>query len=187
MQILGLSDSTPKTEGRLKALLWPTIRNVSDVDYVAQQGLWVCFALAAVTLVFGGLLVGNLYILFDVLYLFLAGVGVRQGSRFAAVIVFLNYLSGTLRTGIGVVSVIFLALLLANIRGIWLSSRWEPSGEPAPERLNQTLGDKICDQIPRRIWPVARWLFYPMAVIESAVMMWLLALRFGIIGLPVAN
>ena len=27
MQILGLSDSTPRTESRLKTLFWPTIRN----------------------------------------------------------------------------------------------------------------------------------------------------------------
>ena len=58
----------------------------------------------------------NLFILFDVLYMFLAGVGVRQRSRFAAAVVFANYLAGSLLTGIGVVSVIFLGLLLANVR-----------------------------------------------------------------------
>ena len=187
MQILGLSDSTPKTEGRLKALFWPTIRNDGDVDYISQQGFWVCFALASFTLIIGVIGSQNLFILFDVLYMFLAGVGVRQLSRFAAAVVFANYLAGSLLTGIGVVSVIFLGLLLANVRSTWLSARWQSSGDSTPVRLHETLGDKICDQIPARIWPAARWLFYPMAVIESAMMVWLWALRTGIIRLPVAH
>jgi hypothetical protein len=37
----------PRTEGRLKSLLWPSIRNGNDVDYLGAQGYWVC-ALVAV-------------------------------------------------------------------------------------------------------------------------------------------
>jgi hypothetical protein len=38
MQTLGLSDSTPRTESRLKSLFWPTIQTGSDVDYLGAQG-----------------------------------------------------------------------------------------------------------------------------------------------------
>ncbi len=52
MQTLGLSDSTPRTEGRLKALLWPSIRNDGDFDYITEQGFWVCFTVGVITLLF---------------------------------------------------------------------------------------------------------------------------------------
>lgn len=42
MQTLGLSDSTVRTEGRLKSLFWPSIQTGADVDYLAVQGFWVC-------------------------------------------------------------------------------------------------------------------------------------------------
>ena len=38
MQNLGLSDSTPKTESRLKSLFWPSISSDVDVDYLTTQG-----------------------------------------------------------------------------------------------------------------------------------------------------
>lgn len=55
MQTLGLSDSTPRTESRWRALLWPTIRNEGDFDYITAQGLWICFVVAALTVVFSAL------------------------------------------------------------------------------------------------------------------------------------
>jgi putative methionine-R-sulfoxide reductase with GAF domain len=53
MQTLGLSESTPRTESRWRALLWPTIRNEGDFDYITRQGFWICFLVAAATLVLG--------------------------------------------------------------------------------------------------------------------------------------
>jgi hypothetical protein len=50
MQILGLADSTPKTDNRLKALLWPTIRTRVDLDTVTTQGFWICALVGGVTL-----------------------------------------------------------------------------------------------------------------------------------------
>lgn len=51
MQRLGLSDSTPRTEGRFKSLLWPTLHNEGDVDYAGQQCFWVCAVVAAFSFV----------------------------------------------------------------------------------------------------------------------------------------
>src|SRR6266436_4591073 len=37
MQTLGLSDSTPRSESRLKSLFWPSIQSSSDVDYLGAR------------------------------------------------------------------------------------------------------------------------------------------------------
>lgn len=39
MQTLGLTDSAPRTEGRLKSLFWPSIQTGHDVDYLGTQGI----------------------------------------------------------------------------------------------------------------------------------------------------
>jgi hypothetical protein len=50
MQMLGLADSTPKPDNRLKSLLWPTIRTRVDLDTVTTQGFWICAMVGSVTL-----------------------------------------------------------------------------------------------------------------------------------------
>ncbi len=73
--------------------------------------------------------------------------------------------------GFGIVRIIFLALLLANVRGMWLSARWpKTEAEPPAVRLSQTLGDKLSDQMPTFLWPRIRVLFYILAVIEVALL-----------------
>jgi hypothetical protein len=52
MQTLGLSDSTPRSEGRLKSLFWPSIQSGADVDYLAVQGFWVCTIVGVLALIF---------------------------------------------------------------------------------------------------------------------------------------
>src|SRR5580700_3870017 len=96
MQTLGLSDSTPRTESRWRALLWPTIRNEGDFDYITAQGLWICFIIAAVTVVFTTIAGSPLTGAFDATFFFLAGIGVRQRSRVAAIAAFSSYLLGAI-------------------------------------------------------------------------------------------
>ena len=174
MQTLGLSDSTPRTESRLRALFWPTIRNETDFDYITTQGFWICVIVGALTIVFTAFASGFLAGLFEGGFFILAGGGVRQRSRVAAVVAFAAYLLDAIvlqrftGNGFGVVRVIFLALLFANIRGNWLSARWaseQPPGEPSV-RLNETLGDKLADQMPIWLWPKIRILFYVLAALE---------------------
>jgi hypothetical protein len=38
MQTLGLDPTAPRTEGRLKSLLWTSVINDADVDYLTTQG-----------------------------------------------------------------------------------------------------------------------------------------------------
>ncbi len=177
MQTLGLSESTPKTESRWRALFWPTIRNEGDLDYVTRQGLWICFIVAALTIVMSALSGTLLSGLFEGAFFFLAGLGVRERSRVAGLAAFSAYLLGALvlqrytGNGFGVVRIIFLALLFANVRGNWLSARWgKDPHNIEPIRLSQTLGDKLSDQLPAFLWPKTRVIFYVLAGVEIAIL-----------------
>lgn len=178
MQTLGLSDSTPRTESRWRALFWPTIRNEQDFDYVTAQGFWICFIVALVTVAFSAFSGSLVFGIFEGAFFFLAGVGVRQRSRIAAVTAFAAYLLGGLAlqrytgNGFGVARIIFLALLFANIRGNWLSARWEGQSSTIPStRLNQTLGDKLSDQLPAFLWPKGQFVFYVLALVEIGLLL----------------
>jgi len=80
MQTLGISDSTPGSESRLKSLFWPSIESGADVEYLAVQGYWVCTVVAALSLAL--LFAGHQPVLGIVIFLFfhLGGVGVREYS-----------------------------------------------------------------------------------------------------------
>ncbi len=178
MQTLGLSDSTPRTESRWRALLWPTIRNEGDLEYVTRQGLWICYFVAATTFAvsaFTGTLLAGI---FEGAFFFLAGTGVRERSRVAGITAFAAYLLSGLvlqrytGNGFGVIRIIFLALLFANVRGNWLAAGWAKDPEEViPIRLNQTFGDKLSDQLPAWLWPKARYLFYVLGGLEIAFLL----------------
>jgi hypothetical protein len=109
---------------------------------------------------------------FEAAFYVLAGIGVRMQSRAAALGAFAMYLLNAvamqMQTGRGfsVVRLIFLALLLANVRGIWLSASFQPSeSDPPPVRLNETWRDKLADQWPAAIWPWGRYVFYVLAAL----------------------
>ncbi|MBE0657516.1 MAG: hypothetical protein IH602_07480 [Bryobacteraceae bacterium] len=172
MQTLGITDSTPRTENRLKSLFWPSIKDQGDADYLTIQGFWVCFVTCVITLIVG--LIGGEYFgsLFAGVFYLLGGAGVRQGSRFAAVSVFAVYLlsciGATRHAGMAfdALTVILIALLLANVRSVFLSARWAKSGlQVEIPRLSTTLGDKLSDQFPKWVWPKGRYAFYVMAVL----------------------
>lgn len=166
METLGLSDSTPRSDGRLKSLFWPSIQTATDVDYLGSQGYWVCTLIAVLCLVVlvatGQPLAGVLAFLL----LYLGGVGVRARSRYAAAIVFLFYTTDALVSGVSVLRVLFAALLLSNLRATWIAAQWKPESEQAafPPRLSETLGDKLADQLPPWLWPKVRIVYYIFSV-----------------------
>lgn len=172
MQTLGLSDSTPRSESRLKSLFWPSIQSGADVDYLAVQGFWVCTIVGLMSFIFAGVLAGQPLIGFLVLLLFhLGGVGVREHNPYAAAVVLIYYMIDFLASfillfatspGIGVVKVIVIALLLSNLRATWIASGWKPDSEEAalPPRLGETFFDKLADKWPAFIWPKVKWLYY---------------------------
>jgi hypothetical protein len=170
MQTLGLSDSTPRSESRLKSLFWPSIQSGADVDYLAVQGFWVCTSVGLVSIVFLAAAQPITAILVFLLF-HLGGVGVREHNPFAAAIVLAYYLVDFLASaffllttspGIGVVRVIVIALLFSNLRATWIASGWKPESEEAalPPRMGDTIADKLSDKWPALIWPKIKWLYY---------------------------
>ncbi len=167
METLGLADSTPKTESRIKSLFWPSIQSGADVDYLGAQGYWVCTIVAVLSLVVliitGQAVIGVV----TFFYFYLGGVGVRERSFFAAALVFVLYLLDTFMTGIGVVRILLLALLFSNMRATWLASQWQPGSEEAvlPPRFGDTLFEKFADKLPPVLWPKLRILYFILAII----------------------
>jgi hypothetical protein len=165
MQTLGLSDSTTRSESRLKSLFWPSIQSGADVDYLAVQGFWVCTIVGAMSLVF---LAANQPITAILVFLLfhLGGVGVREHNPFAAAIMFAYYLVDFIASavllaaspGIGVVRVIVIALLFSNLRATWIAAGWKPDSEEAA--LPPRFGDTFFDKWPAFIWPKIKWLYY---------------------------
>src|SRR5258705_8205069 len=130
MQTLGISDSTPRGERRLKSLFWPAIESSFDVEYLALQGYWVCTLVAVLSFLLL-LAAGQPTTAAIVSLLFyLGGVGVREHKRFAATIVFVYYVLSTLtslHSLVGspagtVMRVIISALLLSNLRATWIAA-----------------------------------------------------------------
>jgi hypothetical protein len=162
MQTLGLSDSTIRSESRLKSLFWPSIQSGADVDYLAVQGFWVCtfvgVASLALMLVTGRPIVGVLiFLLFH-----FGGVGVREHNPFAAAMVLICFALDTVTAGVGVVRIIVAALLLSNRRATWIADHWKPESEEAalPPRLGETFSDNLADKWPAFLWPKIKWVYY---------------------------
>jgi hypothetical protein len=181
MQTLGLSDSTTRTEGRLKSLFWPSIQSGADVDYLAVQGFWVCTIVGLMSLFF--LMISGQPIIAIVVFLLfhLGGVGVREHNPFAAAIILVYYLTDFLATaffmftnspGIGVMRIIVIALLLSNLRATWIASGWKPDSEESalPPRMGETFFDKLVDKWPALIWPKIKWLYYVYSFVCLALM-----------------
>lgn len=163
MQTLGISSSPVKSEGRLKSLLWPSVRTSNDVDYLGAQGYWVCTILAVLSFITSGIIGHPISGAFVFVFYYLGGVGVRERSIYAAAVVLLLYVTDALTSlGNPVLKILFIALLLANLRATWISSRWKPESVEAipPPRFAETWGDKFADKLPMWLWPKLRIPYY---------------------------
>ena len=166
METLGLSGPPQEPENILKRIFWPGSRP-DEADLLSQRGFWVCLAVALltlITLIFQGHWLLGIYA--GLIY-FLGGIGVREHSFKAAALIALAF-------GLDILSIIlmgrfpgFLAiggfiLLLANLRGTWIVSRAQATLDPSslPTRMNETWTDKLVDQLPARVWPRTRVIFY---------------------------
>jgi hypothetical protein len=116
MQTLGISDSTPTSENRLKSLFWPSINSGADVDYLGSQGYWVCTIVAVLNCGFLLATGQPLQAAIMFFFFFVGGIGVRERSIYAAVIVFVMYVLDMLLGGIGILRILISALLLSNVR-----------------------------------------------------------------------
>src|ERR1700722_17974966 len=161
MQTLGISNSTPQSENRLKRLFWPSIQSASDVDALGAQGYWVCAIVALFGLVTFALIGQPITGVLIFLFYFVGGVGVREHSFFASVVVLAMFIADT-ALSLSIPKVLLSALLLSNMRATWLASNWKPDSPDSvmPMRFNETFGDKFVDQLPRIVWPKVRIVYY---------------------------
>ena len=178
METLGLSGPPVRNENIFKRIFWPSADSV-DADMLGQQGFWICFLLALLTLTTswfqGHVVLGALFALFY----FLGGIGVREHDIVAAIAVATVYL---LNVAAAVLMtrqfpgwlVLFVILILAsNVRGCWIASKWLRSGDPdlIPIRMNENWRDKLVDQMPARLWPRMRAIFYVLAFLVLMAML----------------
>jgi hypothetical protein len=198
MQTLGLQGESKRSDGRLKSIFWPTVENAWDVDYLGQQGFWICFAIAVFQLVASVFTLNPIVIvtggLGSLLY-FIGGMGVREKSWPAAAVIFACYLidtlysamAGALLSPAGAVKIVFLGLLLSNVRATFIASEWKPAadGEDRPSRFNETLKDKLVDAWPPRLWPPLQIPFYVLGALWFLLtflgLLLTMLMRFGVL------
>ena len=185
MSTLGLSGSSQPTEGLWKGLFWPAIENANDADLAATRGFWICIALAIVSAALDsggetvtiGITIGSFLDLAILGFYFLGAVGVRQSSLIAALSMFATYLLSTVLylwlspSHFSFIRLICLALLLTNLRAAVLIRKWQkdPLRQDdftyGPTRSNSTLRDKFVDQMPMRVWPWGKFVFFALAAV----------------------
>jgi hypothetical protein len=185
MSTLGLSGPPQRTDGLWKGLFWPTIQNANDADLAATRGFWICVGLAIGTAIFSSLGAANnvgirtssvAAVAFFLFYL-LGALGVRQASVAAALTMFVMYLLGTVvyfwfsALHFSFPRLVCLALLLTNLRAAILIRNWQNDPlrkedfDYGPTRSNLTLRDKFVDQMPMRIWPWGKFVFYILTAV----------------------
>ncbi|MGD0346227.1 MAG: hypothetical protein ABSA85_05685 [Terracidiphilus sp.] len=175
MQTLGLSGESKRSDGRLKSIFWPTVENAWDVNYLGQQGFWLC-VIIAVLQVLVGMFSGNPVLLvayFAMALIFLlGGMGVREASWPAAAMVFALFFCDILYALAaghlpGILDIVAAGILLSNVRATFLASEWKPAreDEDRPMRFNETFRDKLVDQWPAKAWPVLQAPFYALSAL----------------------
>jgi hypothetical protein len=175
MGYLGLDQSPVKDDNLFQRMFWPSDQ-AGEADTLGKQGFWVCLAIGLFSLVVSGFqgqaVIGALTFLFFVL----GGMGVREHSQPAAILVAVVYalnIAAGLAMGNppGALTLILALLLAANIRATYIAAKWAVSGDPdaMPERFNQTFSDKLVDQMPAAVWPRAKIPFFCLAGLYVAV------------------
>jgi hypothetical protein len=110
--------------------------------------------------------------LLTALFYWLGGMGVREHSQPAAVLVASAYLLNLLASiaqGVppGLLTLAAAVLLIANVRGTFIAAKWAAQGDPEamPERMSETFSDKLVDQMPRTLWPKTRVVFFVIGIL----------------------
>ncbi len=168
----------PRAESRLKSLIWPSVSNRSDVDYLTTQGFWICFLVALDALALS-LAYVNLHKLADAIFFYLGANGVRLRSWSAATAMFVFYALGMMPIGVlwqlyyasvwgTTVRIVLGALLLANLHAIWVAAKWPAAWSP-----RDTSG-KLSGSLPGIIWPRTRHIFFVWAGLKVIAFVYVL-------------
>jgi hypothetical protein len=201
MQTLGLSGESRRTDGRLKSIFWPAVDNAWDVDYLGQQGFWICVVVGLFQLAAGAMTANPLMLASGAalcLTFIIGAMGVREANWPAAAMVFALYLAGVFYVMAlghfpGILSIVALGLLLSNVRAAFLASGWRPPAaeEDKPMRFNESLRDKLVDQMPSKLWPILQAPFFVLAGIllllslaGVGLLLYMRITKMGLIGHP---
>lgn len=175
MSTLGLDGRPQREDNIVQRIFWPS-NHAGEADSLGQQGYWVCLVVAlisaAISIFTGHPAIGLLVFVFY----WLGGMGVREHSIAAAIIVAAGYI-GALAFAIatrhmpGFLDIAISAILLGNIRGTYIASSWKAKGDPDvfPDRMNVTFFDRLVDQLPPKVWPKGRYAFFLVAVVYGAL------------------
>jgi hypothetical protein len=175
MQTLGIYGESRRSDGWLKSIFWPTVENAWDVDYLGQQGFWICLIIGGYQALVG-LFSGNpvllvVYLAMALVFL-LGAMGVREASWPAAAMVFALFFTDILYLlAVGhlpsTLAILAAGVLLSNVHAAFLASHWRPAQEDKdrPTRFNEDLSDLIADQLPAKAWPVLQASFFALAAL----------------------
>jgi hypothetical protein len=176
MSTLGLDGRPQREDNIVQRIFWPG-NHAGEADALGQQGYWVCLFVglisAGISVFTGHPLVGLLILAFY----WLGGIGVREHSISAAVIVALGYIAG-LTFAIathhipGFLDIAITVILLGNVRGTYVASSWKTKGDPDvfPDRMNVTFFDWLVDQLPAKLWPKGRYAFFSASVLYGLLL-----------------
>jgi hypothetical protein len=176
MGYLGLDETPVKDDNIFQRLFWPS-DNPSDTDALGVQGFWICIIVAVLSTI--ALILSGNWLLACIVFAFFAlgGIGVREHSVPAAVLMAVAYLGGqigNLLLGLppGALGVIATLMLFTNIRATRIASRWARLGDQSamPERRSETFLDRFVDQMPAKIWPSMRIPFFCIAGIYLIIL-----------------
>jgi hypothetical protein len=166
MGFLGLSEPIEKESNIFQRLFWPG-DHAGEADSLGQQGFWICIIVAVISAIVLSVQGQWFAAVLTLAFFGLGGIGVREHSTPAAALVALAYVLNqavNLMMGVfpGFLGIAAAVLLIANIRGTWIASRWAKKGDPEvmPERMKETWKDRFVDQMPTKVWPKARIIFY---------------------------
>jgi signal peptidase I len=160
METLGLSPSTPKPTSRLRELFWPVIEDVVAAVTAARNAMYACLFIAATTAALGLMAGQGLWVLIDALLFAIAGIGIRQLSRAAALVAFLMYALAWLGAGgWSILRPIVLALLLGGLRAAAFAHHRkkedrEAIANPPMDTTGMSRVAVLLEELPRRAWPV---------------------------------
>jgi hypothetical protein len=177
MGYLGLSEPLEKEDNLLQRLFWPG-DHAGEADTLGQQGFWICAVVAIGSFVVLAVPGHWILALLTLAFFGLGGIGVREHSTVAAVLVAVAYVlnqTANVMAGKfpGFLAIVAGVLLIANIRGSWVAARWAKRGDPEafPERMRETWRDRLVDQMPALLWPRARIAFFCVAGIYMLVLL----------------
>jgi signal peptidase I len=169
MQILGLSDSTPKPTSRFKELFWPKIEDEVAAVTAARNAMYASFLIAAGTTVQA---FASSWAWIDVTLYVMIGIGVRQLSRTAALTGFILYglswllVPQAMLSGAVVVRLILTALLLNGFRAAAYAhlahreSAIEQIANPEVDTTGISRASVAVENLPNRLWPILKGPFF---------------------------